>query len=75
MAHRANVFCPFCNSGGQTQPILAPMSCVYVLAKTLGRDEDGSILTEDSDSHFEYRCPRCGYTEHQECILKEKQDD
>ena len=65
MASRANLFCPFCNAKGCSQPILSPMTCVYILGQPQLADsapKPGAAKPRHA-SHFEYRCSRCGYTE------------
>lgn len=70
MKSRVNLFCPFCNAEGSSQPVLSPMSCVYILGRkeTEERPEAPSPPPakgkhEVEEPHFEYRCQRCGFTE------------
>ncbi|MHC4392808.1 MAG: hypothetical protein ACYS22_16055 [Planctomycetota bacterium] len=73
---RVDVFCPFCNAKGGTQPILSPMTCVYIMQKNKGADSTTPPPAKGPGSHrrtahFEYRCGRCGYTEIHERMLGE----
>jgi hypothetical protein len=75
MSERANVFCPFCNAEGARQPILSPMAVVYILGAGAAPAESGEAeatrQVAPRASHFEYRCPRCGFTEIHERLLGE----
>jgi len=72
MGARVSVFCPFCNADGVSQPVLSPMTCVYILghARAAG-DQARPEPRPQPGSHFEYRCTRCGYTEIHEHLLGE----
>ncbi|MFC1708055.1 hypothetical protein ACFL59_14765 [Planctomycetota bacterium] len=66
-----SLFCPFCNSKGEAQPILSPMVCAYVLDRRSSEkdrespppDEVVRRQREVLEPHYEYRCERCGYGE------------
>ena len=65
MASR-NPFCPYCNSKGESQPILSSMVCAYVLdrrAAVQGEDTERHPSRDVLEPHYEYRCERCGFTE------------
>ena len=74
MGARVCVFCPFCNADGVSQPVLSPMTCVYILGHASNGDEEAPsepTPAPRAGSHFEYRCTRCGYTEIHEHMLGE----
>lgn len=59
------VFCPLCNAQGSPQPVLSPMSPLFV--------EGGKSATVQPYlyPHFVYKCPRCSFSEIHETILDE----
>lgn len=71
MSTRVHLFCPFCNAKGASQPILSPMTCVYILGRPESEGAGAKGQPQRGSSHFEYRCTRCGYTEIHEKMLDE----
>lgn len=52
----SSIFCPFCNSRGQAQPVLSPMNIAQVTYPA-GADVGKGV------PFYSYRCQRCGYGE------------
>ena len=51
MSTRVNLFCPFCNAEGAKQPILSPMTCVYILGNQQQHDAK-KAQTKKAGSHL-----------------------